>query len=113
MLLRAYPFLGRAVALSLVLHVVVIAALSQLDAPVPRLKMPDAPVLKVELPTLKPAPAPVLPVQPPLLLPETAPRHASAPKPVVAARRPSEATPPRTSGIPQRLEGAAARSAME
>ena len=116
MLLREYPFLGKAVALSLVLHAALIAALSVLDAPAPSLKMkPDATVLKVELPAPKPAPpaVPAMPAQPPLLLPETARRNASAPKPVVAARQPAAPEPVRASGVPQRLEGAAARSAME
>jgi protein TonB len=108
MLLREFPFLGRALALSLLLHALMYAFLARLETPKPRTSTPVA-VLNVALPEMvpeKPAPpepAPQMPVQPPLLLPKTAPRHPSAAQPVAAARQ----------GQPQRLAGDAARQAMQ
>jgi protein TonB len=110
MLLREQPFLGRALALSLLLHAVTLAMLAQLQTPTPRLSTPVT-VLNVALPeiipakpaTPEPALAPPMPPQPPLLLPKPAPRHPSAAQPVAAARQ----------GQPQRLAGEAARQAMQ
>jgi len=70
------------------------------------------PVLNVALPERPAEPAPP-PVQPTLLLPETAPRHPSAARPAAAPRQTLTPAPPVADGQPQRLAGAAARSAME
>jgi protein TonB len=114
MLLREFPFLGRALALSLLLHVLAIVALARLDAPTPR-SSSRAQVLNVALPETPAAPeiVPPLPVQPTLLLPEPAPRHPSAAKPVATARQQRETAAVAPSGPPQRLAGEAARQATQ
>jgi periplasmic protein TonB len=110
MLPREYPFLGRALAISLLLHAALIAAMARLDSPSPLLKTPALPVLNVALPEKPVEAQPPMPAQPPLLLPESTPRHASAAKPVAAARQPREDAP---SVARQRLAGEAARQAMQ
>jgi len=118
MLLREHSFLGRALALSLLLHALTLALLARLESSTPHLSAPVT-VLNVALPELsptkpaKPEPAPPLPLQPPLLLPKAAPRHPIAAKPVATARQSSESTSPAPNGPPQRLAGEAARQAMQ
>lgn len=110
MLLREYPFLGRALAISLLLHAALIAAMARLDAPSPKLKALAVPVLNVALPETLVDPQPPVPAQPPLLLPRTTPRHASAARPVAPARQPRE----EARSVPTaRLEGEAAQRAMQ
>jgi protein TonB len=96
--------LGRALALSLVLHAAVIGAVAQLVAlPGPRRALPDLTVTlrEPELAPEKPAPAP-----PQLLLPqETTSRNRSAARPAVAQPVPSLSAP--------RLSGEAALRAAE
>ena len=87
-------FLGRALALSLILHAAVIAAGAQFAVPAPRTGQPAQAELKVSL-----RDRPVEPTLPPLLLPQVAPRNAIAVAPVSVFR--------------PRLEGEAALRAVE
>jgi len=108
MLLREYPFLGRALVISLLLHAAALIGISSMDMPVAR---PAAPVsvLNVALPAPREEPVLTPPAQPGLMLPEkSAPAHASAVRPAVPEPR-----PPLAASSPQRLAGVAARSAME
>lgn len=95
--------LGRALALSLVLHAAALATLAQLVAPqAPRRALPDLTVTlrETELVPEQPAPA-----RPQLLLPQDTARNASAARP--AARQPAPAVPV------ARLSGDAALKAQE
>lgn len=108
-------FLGRALALSLILHAALIAAVAQLVLPPSRTAHPAAAELKVSL--REPRPEPELPAVPQLLLPQEAPRNANAAAPVHASR-PADilvAAPPVSpapAALP-RLEGEAALRAVE
>jgi len=104
------------VALSLLLHAALLSGVASIEAPAPRAIPAAPPVLHVALPARVAAAALPMPAQPALVLPETAPRNASAAKQVVAARQPRAAAAPveRTLVMrPQRLEGDAARRAMQ
>ena len=86
---HAPTFLGRSLALSLVLHAAVIAAGAQILAPMPRSVLPASAELTVwlrELPARLELPAPV---QPPLRLPERSSRHASAGPAVITKSTPT------------------------
>ena len=90
-------FLGRALALSLVLHAAVIAVVAQFAIPVLRTGQPEQAELKVSL--REPPAEPELPAQPQLLLPKVVARNANATAPTRVFR--------------PRLEGEAAQKAME
>ena len=103
-------FLGRALALSLILHAAVIAVVAQLAIPAFRTERLLQPELKVSLRELPPV-MPELPVQPQLLLPQPVPRNANAGKPA-RETRPADSIAAGTMTVP-RLEGEAERKAME
>ena len=86
---HAPTFLGRSLALSLVLHAAVIAAGAQVLAPTPRSALPVSAELTVslrELPARLELPAPL---PPPLRLPERSSRHASAGPAVITKTAPT------------------------
>ena len=92
--------LGRALALSLILHAAAIALIAQLAGPQPaRRAQPDLTVTLRE-----PEPGKPLPATPQLMLPQDPPRN-----PIAARPKPAPAQP----GAPSRLTGEAARNAQE
>lgn len=110
-------FLGRALALSLVLHAALIAAVAQILIPASRTAQPAPAELKVSL--REPRVERESPVVPDLLLPQEPLRNANAAAPVRPTRPAdilvSSAKPVATS-VPDtmpRLEGAAAAIAVE
>lgn len=116
-MIRARSFLGRSLALSLILHAAVIAVGAQLAAPTPRTAPPAQAGLTVWLHDRLVAPD--APAPPQLLLPLDSPRHTSAAAPVGAARPRRDAprlgaTPAvAQAASPPRLSGEAALSATE
>lgn len=110
-------FLGRALALSLILHAAVIGALAQIALPSSRTARSAPAELKVSLrePLAEPATF-AQPAPPMLLLPQEAPRNANAAAPLRASR-PADilvAVPvPSAPGTLPRLEGEAALKAVE
>ena len=111
-------FLGRALALSLVLHAAVIAALAQIALPSSRTARSAPAELKVSLrePLAEPATF-AQPAPPILLLPQEALRNANAAAPLRASR-PADILVAATSaasapGMLPRLEGEAALRAVE
>jgi protein TonB len=98
-MIRERSCLGRALALSLVLHAAVIGAVAQLLAtpPIARLALPD---LTVTLREPERVPEKPPPAHPQLLLPQDTPRNPSAARPAAAQ-----------TASPQRLSGEAALSA--
>ena len=108
-------FLGRALALSLVLHAAVIAALAQIALPSSRTARSAPAELKVSL--REPLAEPGAPAPPILLLPQEALRNANAAAPLRASR-PADILVAATSaasapGMLPRLEGEAALRAVE
>ena len=108
-------FLGRALALSLILHAAVIAIVAQFAVPAFRAVRQAQPELKVSL--REPLAEPEAPAPPKLLLPREAPRNPNAGAPLRASRpadilvaAPSAALAP---GTLPRLEGEAALRAVE
>lgn len=108
-------FLGRSLALSLILHAALIAAAAQLFIPNARTSQPAAAELKVSLRETRTQPEILIP---PLLLPPqevprnpnaAAPARASRPADILIATRPATST---LDALP-RLEGAAAATAIE
>ena len=77
-------FLGRALALSLVLHAMLIASVAQLLLPAPRIARPEAANLRVSL--REPRVQPESPIAPLLLPPQEAPRNPNAAAPHRASR---------------------------
>ena len=108
-------FLGRALALSLVLHAMLIASVAQLLLPASRTTRPEKVNLKVSL--REPRVQPESPIAPLILPPQEAPRNANAGAPPLASR-PADilvAAPAATSApdtLP-RLAGEAATRAVE
>jgi protein TonB len=102
-------FLGRALALSLILHAAAIAVVAQFAIPVLRTGQPEMMELKVSL--REPPAGPEPPIQPQLLLPQPVPRNANAGRPARASR-PADAVAAGALTVP-RLEGEAAQVAME
>jgi protein TonB len=90
-------FLGRALALSLILHASVIAIVAQY--PIPALRAEQAAKVELKVSLREPPAELELPAQPQLLLPEVVARNANATTPARASR--------------SRLEGEAAQMAME
>jgi len=113
--MKSAPYLGRALALSVILHAAAMAAGMQLNARALWTTRPALPELKVSLRLEPELPAP----RPELILPREIPGNispavllrASRPLPEVP-RRPVAVAPP-LPGAPQLLEGEAARSAAE
>ena len=108
-------FLGRALALSLILHAAVIAALAQIALPSSRTAQSAPAELRVSL--REPRPELELPAVPQLVLPQEPPRNANAAAPLRASR-PADILVAATSaasapGMLPRLEGAAALKAVE
>jgi protein TonB len=114
---RSRSFLGRALALSLVLHAAVIAAVALLITPARPARRPAQADLTVSMRDRLVVPD--APAQPQLLLPADAPRHAIAPATGGAARARREApVQAAASGAsrpdsPRRLTGEAALRAAE
>ena len=102
-------FLGRALALSLILHAAVIAAVAQIEIPASRTERPAQAELKVSL--RDPIAGPEAPALPKLLLPQDSPRNANAGVPARASR-PTDTILAAPATVP-RLEGEAALRAME
>jgi periplasmic protein TonB len=102
-------FLGRALALSLILHATAIAVIAQFTMPALLTGQPAKAELKVSL--REPFAEPELPAQPKLLLPQVAPRNAISSVPARASR-PAEMIVAASTTAP-RLEGEAALKAME
>ena len=108
-------FLGRALALSLILHAALIAAAAQLLIPASRTARSAPAELKVSL--RQPGAKPELPVLPNLILPQEAPRNpnaaaphrASRPAEILVAARAATSAP---DTVP-RLEGEAAARVVE
>jgi protein TonB len=94
--------LGRALALSLILHAAVIAVVAQLAAPVSPLMRRNDPDLTVTLHRAQLVPEMPAPAQPQLLLPLAPPRNPSA-----------ASAPVQQAARPPRLSGAAALRAAE
>ena len=118
-MIKARSFLGRALALSLVLHAAAIALVVQLTAPTPHTGRPAQADLRVSLrdrlgASDEPAPAP-----PQLLLPRDSPRNANPATPAGAARPLRNAPGPGAipavtlAASPVRLSGEAALRAAE
>ena len=102
-MLHGSSCLGRALALSLILHAAALALLAQLGAPqAARRAQPD---LTVSLRESELVPEQPAPARPHLLLPQDTGRNASAARPVVRRAAPA--------AQPARLSGEAARKAQE
>jgi len=116
-MIRERTFLGRSLALSLILHAAAIAVIAKLTLPSPQITAAAQPKLEVsfhaprivpEAPTPAPPEAPVR-ARPKLTMPQESPRHPGAAV-LVAPGTGTAATP---AGSPARLTGDAARKAAE
>ena len=112
-------FLGRSLALSLILHAAAFAVIAQLAARAPRIGNPLPRDLTVSLREL-PAPGTPAPSRPQALPPQDSPRNANPVAPAGIAPKPREAAVllgampmPTSPGSPPRIAGAAALSAAE